>query len=169
MTMFHDVGDFHDKFGLPVTLGSRKCAFPDDATLAYRLRFLQEELNEYEQAVREGDLAGAVDALADLAWVALGTAHFFGAPFDAVWREVYRANMSKVLAVEGAPVHKRGVVEKIRKPVGWLPPDIQLMIDNHNRLANDANQRPRMLSKMSDAEFSELMKPTMPQIEGEIE
>lgn len=134
MSFYDDVGDFHAKFDLPHV----KYSLSDDHKrwyrttprkltsdeFQYRMRFIQEELHEFVQAHHKDDLVGMADALADLAWVVLGTAQFMQLPFDEVWAEVRRANMDKVRALEEDLTHKRGVVERIRKPAGWRPPQL---------------------------------------------
>lgn len=130
-TFFDDVGAFHAKFNLPV-IGAGPCKQMTEEAVKYRIRFLSEELEEFIDAVNDKDLAGQLDALVDLAWVAMGTAHFLGAPFNEAWAEVVRANMAKVLRSEQDVTHKRGVVETIRKPVNWKGPRIQQVIETHN-------------------------------------
>jgi dCMP deaminase len=125
MTLFDDVGDFHRKFGLPYSGdGGGPPALLDKETGAFRWKFLVEEMREYGDAVRAGDLAGAADALADLIYVALGTAHMMRLPFDDIWDEVQRANMSKERAT-GAddPRSARGSALDVVKPAGFRPPD----------------------------------------------
>lgn len=129
-TFFDDVGVFHAKFNLPVT-GVVVCGLPTPEVLEYRTKFLQEELQEFIDAGANNDLAGMLDALVDLAWVAMGTAHYLGAPFNEAWAEVRRANMAKVLKTEADPTHKRGVVERIFKPAWWVPPRIAEIINQH--------------------------------------
>lgn len=130
-SMFEDVEDFNNKFGLPTARPGVICQFPAPEVLVYRDRFLAEELNEYRLAVNAGDLSGALDALVDLAYVVLGTAHFYGAPFDKLWDEVQRANMAKERGINDAR-HKRGAAEGVRKPAGWTPPDITGIIAQYN-------------------------------------
>jgi predicted HAD superfamily Cof-like phosphohydrolase len=137
-TFFDDVRDFHEKFNLPVT-GVERCTHMTEEIAMYRIRFLSEELEEFIDAVNERNLAAQLDALVDLAWVAMGTAHFMGAPFNEAWAEVVRANMSKVLKKENDGEHKRGMVETIRKPPGWQGPRIQQVIEIHN--ANMAERK----------------------------
>lgn len=121
-----DVGQFHAKFGLPVTGNAGPPALLDQRTLDYRVMFLREELHEFIDSCAEGNLAGALDALVDLAWVAIGTAHYMGCPFDAAWREVARANMEKVRA-EADPnkPYRDGVGGAVVKPPGWVGPDVE--------------------------------------------
>lgn len=131
-TFFDDVGAFHRKFGQPVTNEAHHCEFPTEAEFSYRMRFMHEELWELERAYHLGKLPDAVDALVDLVYVALGTAHYFGAPFNEAWAAVQEANMQKVRAEPGDTDHKRGPMEPMRKPPGWKPPDIEGIIMKHN-------------------------------------
>lgn len=63
------------------------------------------------------DLAGVVDALADLDYVIEGTRQELGVDGAPIAAEVHRANMAKM----SGPVDEHG---KKRKPLGWTPPDI---------------------------------------------
>lgn len=122
-SLFEDVGDFHARFELPrFPLVAPKKLEPD--VQLFRLGFLLEELEEFNRAWARGTLADAADALCDLVYVALGTAHLMGLPFDRCWDEVQRANLSKVRA-EGAddPRSKRRHHLDIVKPVDFVPPD----------------------------------------------
>ncbi len=131
MSDFESVGLFHEKFGLPTTGDALPAMVPDEVFL-FRFQFLMEELQELMLAHRAGDLAGVADALADLVYVALGTAHFYGIPFDEVFAEVQRANMQKERAESrDDPRSKRGHRFDIVKPEGWQPPNIQDIIDNY--------------------------------------
>lgn len=122
---FEDVGEFNRKFGLPVQSAGREAGLLDDETFLYKHDHLDEELREVLRAHRNGDLVGFADGLVDLVYVAVGTAHFAGIPFDAVWDEVQAANMRKVRA-SGAddPRGKRGHGADVVKPEGWEPPDV---------------------------------------------
>lgn len=127
MSDFQSVGEFHKKFRLPVA-GDSASTGPrmiDDETFLYRFQHLHEELHELMRAHRDRDLSGVADALVDLVYVALGTAHFYGIPFDEVFAEIQRANMSKERA-DGVndPRSKRGSAFDVVKPAGWRPPDI---------------------------------------------
>lgn len=130
MSDFKSVGEFHKKFRLPVSgdLVYSTVIPPhmiDDATFLYRYQHLQEELHELLRSHRDKDLPGIADALVDLVYVALGTAHFYGIPFDEVFAEVQRANMSKERATgAGDPRTKRKSAFDVVKPAGWIPPDI---------------------------------------------
>ncbi len=124
MTLFDDVGAFNRKFDLPHHGDGRPPEFLTEDVLAYRIGFLAEELAEFCKAHHQKDMNGCADALADLAYIVLGMAHFMGIPFDDVWFEVQRANMTKI-AANGAndPRSKRNHRFDIVKPEGWTPPD----------------------------------------------
>jgi predicted HAD superfamily Cof-like phosphohydrolase len=109
--------------------GEQLPQFPNADAIAYRLKFLKEELDELHQAISERQLADAADALVDIVWVALGTAHYFGLPFDQLWAEVRRANMDKIRLPRGDdPTQKNWRVDVIAKPKGWKPPNLDPII-----------------------------------------
>lgn len=115
---FNDVGKFHEKFGLPFVEGSgwKQTEPPrpiDEATRDFRMKFLLEELTELaegyglelewtlkpapsdEWPCKEQDLPKIADSLVDLVYVALGTAHLHMLPWEKLWEEVQRANITK--------------------------------------------------------------------------
>ena len=117
--MYADIIDFHRQFrlgyeGKPRTL-------PEDL-FQFRLKFLKEELEEYDIAHGEGNKAKQLDALVDLVYVALGTADLHGFDFDEAWRRVHEANMKKVRALRASD-SARGSIYDVIKPTGWVPPD----------------------------------------------
>ena len=130
MTYFADVGAFHAKFDLPRYGDGEPPRLPDPDVALFRGKFLQEELDEFRTSVEAGSLYDAADALADLVYVALGTAHMMGLPFDEIWAEVQRANMTKVRASSSAdPLSKRNHRLDVVKPVGFVPPNHALAIE----------------------------------------
>lgn len=124
MSKYQDVADFHSKFEVPV---AKEPTLLKGEALEFRKKFLQEELDEFIKAHKENDLEGAVDAMIDLVYVALGTADFMGVGADrwqACWDEVQRANMSKVRA-QSESDSKRGTSLDVVKPEGWTPPNFK--------------------------------------------
>ena len=134
MSNFADVGRFHQKFGLPTSGVTVPTSPLDPETLRFRVEFMREELNEFIEAAEAEDAAGMLDALIDLVYVAMGTAHLAGFPWEAGWALVQQANMAKVRATS-ASESKRGSSLDVVKPEGWTAPDIAGTIDYHNRLA----------------------------------
>lgn len=112
--MYADVLAFHRKFACAT--GDRPHV-PSREVVALRASLLAEEFSETAQAMKDGDLESVADGLADLIYVALGTAIAYGIDLRPVWDEVQRANMGKV----GGATRADG---KVLKPEGWTPPDI---------------------------------------------
>jgi predicted HAD superfamily Cof-like phosphohydrolase len=123
-----DVTAFHEAMGC----GISDRAAPGFSNVELRLRLIDEEVRELHDAVEEMHCAApptyaplskeqafvnAVDALADIAYVVIGTAVEWGVDLAAVWAAVHAANMAKV----GGGRRADG---KIGKPEGWTPPDI---------------------------------------------
>lgn len=117
MSYVHDVEEFYR-----VVVGVVSGGVPRDLTpeeRAYRLRFLEEELEEYRDALAREHRADQLDALVDLVYVAIGTARVFnGFDFETAWQRVHAANLAKV----GGGPGKRGHEADTGKPVDWLPP-----------------------------------------------
>lgn len=140
-----DVGEFHQKFGLHSVNYSGPGSVPfNDELMQFRVKFMIEELLEFcegagytlkihdqeniELSQLEGvepDHAQMFDALIDLVYVALGTAHLNGYPWSEGWDLVQRANMAKVRAAPDGSNSKRGSSFDVVKPKGWEAPDIE--------------------------------------------
>jgi len=95
-----------------------------------RLRLLEEEFNEFKKAHAEKDKVEMADALADMIYIAVGTANVMNIPLDKVWNEVQRSNMAKVDPSTGKVTKRED--GKILKPEGWTPPQIQKVLKEHN-------------------------------------
>ena len=86
-----------------------------------RATFMLEEIDEFMQATRSGNIVGVADALADVVYVAIGTAYKMGLPWSAIWEAVHSANMRKVSGQT-----KRGNAVDAMKPVGWVGPESEI-------------------------------------------
>ena len=86
-----------------------------------RLALIEEEVGELAAAARADDLVGVADALADIVYVAYGTAHVYGIDLDAVLDEVHASNMTK-LGADGRPIRRAD--GKVLKGPAYVPPDI---------------------------------------------
>ena len=125
--LMDNIKDFHEKFQLP---SAPIPSFLPPELLDFRVKFLQEELDEFIIAHRCKDLAGCLDALVDLVYVALGTAYLMNVPFNAAWDAVHTANMAKVRA-ERASDSKRSSSFDVIKPPGWTAPNITQVIEEY--------------------------------------
>lgn len=138
MTDNTDVGDFHHKFELPhtncttledhegVSVGAREW---DPSVIDFRINFLEEELREFREAAEKQDHAKMFDALIDLVYVAHGTAHVLGYPWEEGWDAVQAANMAKERALAADDVRSlRQSKWDVVKPEGWEPPNIEAVL-----------------------------------------
>lgn len=116
--------DFHAAFDLPAHSLPQRSLDPDLVEL--RIRLLTEEVCEFVEAARAGDLIAVADALADITYVVYGTAVTYGIDLDAAIREVHRSNMSK-LGPDGAPLKRAD--GKVLKPASYRAPDLGAVLD----------------------------------------
>lgn len=119
------VAQFHHAYGLPVrSTPSAQAVAPGEVTL--RQALIEEEVAELAAAARAGDIVGVADALADIVYVAYGTAHCYGIDLDAVLDEVHASNMTK-LGADGRPVRRAD--GKVLKGPDYRPPDIATVLN----------------------------------------
>lgn len=87
-----------------------------------RQRLLREEVAEVGEAAARGSVVEVAHELADVVYVAYGTALTYGIDLDAVVAEVHRANLSK-LAPSGSTVRRAD--GKVPKGEDYRPPDVE--------------------------------------------
>lgn len=129
---YQDVLDFHEKYQVP---RNKTVALLEGDELAFRVKFMQEELDEFVKAHEDGNLADAIDALVDLVYVVHGSAQFMGIStkqWQAHWDVVQNANMQKIM-VESASESKRGYKFDIKKPHLWQPPNHGPIIEKYSK------------------------------------
>jgi len=124
MSYFTDVKDFQTAFGQRV---GEKPELPDANERVLRMRLLSEEFEEYRNAEYDNNIVEIADALADIIYIACGTAVSYGIPLDEIFNEVHRSNMAKL--VDGKVIRRED--GKIQKPEGWNPPDIKKILDKY--------------------------------------
>jgi len=118
MSYFDCVRQFHKKV---LGIEDTKPTLEPPVTLDQRVKFMEEEITELMEAYVANDMVGVADALADLVYVAVGTAYIMGIPFDEVFKVVHAANMQKVRGIT-----KRGMLYDAVKPAGWVGPEAQI-------------------------------------------
>jgi NTP pyrophosphatase (non-canonical NTP hydrolase) len=112
------LAEFHAAFGLAYGHGSIA-----DSRLRRSLHI--EETRELIQALEAGDLRGAAKELADVVYVAYGTAHSLGIPLNLVLEAVHASNMTKF--VDGKAVFRPD--GKVLKGPNYRPPDLTGLLD----------------------------------------
>jgi len=123
MSNFEDVKTFMETFGQMVRT---KPQFPDEETMQLRYDLIKEELNELEQAMKTKDLKEVADALTDILYVTYGAGYAYGINLDKCFKEVQRANMSK-LGKDGKPIYnEKG---KVMKGPNYLEPNLKQFVE----------------------------------------
>ena len=123
MSNFKDVKTFMETFGQIVRT---KPQFPDEKTTQLRLNLIKEELSELEQAIKNKNLKEIADALTDILYVTYGAGYAYGINLDKCFKEVQRANMSK-LGVDGKPIYnEKG---KVMKGPNYLEPNLKQFVE----------------------------------------
>ncbi len=130
-----DIKNLSDRFGV------RKAVEGFDqeklnAFLEFRIRFLEEELDETKAAAAEKDAEEICDGLIDLCVVAIGTLEAFGVDAHKAWDEVHAANMSKEVGVNSSRENDFGLPDLIKPTMeshgrDWVNPSHE---GNHGQL-----------------------------------
>lgn len=116
---FDCVREFHETYDL--ARGDNP-ALPDESLRQLRIDLLREEMDEYITGETNDDIVEIADALADIIYIACGTAVAYGIPLDRVFAEVHRSNMSK-LGEDGKPIYRED--GKVLKGPNYTPPDVK--------------------------------------------
>ena len=123
MSNFKDVKIFMETFGQIVRT---KPEFPDRKTTQLRLDLIREELKELEEAINNKDLKEIADALTDILYVTYGAGYAYGIDLDKCFKEVQRANMSK-LGKDGKPIYnEKG---KVMKGPNYTAPNLKPFVE----------------------------------------
>ena len=123
MSNFEDVKKFMDTFGLIVRTNPQ---FPDDKPMQLRFDLIKEELKELEHAMKTKNLKEIADALTDILYVTYGAVYAYGINLDNSFKEVQRANMSK-LGKDGKPIYnEKG---KVMKGPNYFEPNLKQFVE----------------------------------------
>ena len=99
----------------------------NDELIELRIKLLKEEVEEYAEAARTGDLVEVLDALADIGYILAGTIinHGMQHIYDDAFDEVHISNMAKL--VDGKVLRRED--GKVMKPEGWQPPNLAQFLE----------------------------------------
>ena len=123
MSNFRDVKTFMETFGQIV---KTKPQIPDEKTMQLRYDLIKEELDELEQAMKDKNLKEIADALTDILYVTYGAGFAYGVDLDKCFKEVQRANMSK-LGADGKPIYnEKG---KVMKGPNYSEPNLKQFVE----------------------------------------
>ena len=118
MTNFNSVKKFMEVFGQEV---KTKAEFPSEKIIKLRYNLIKEELDEFEEALKDKNLKEVADALTDILYVTYGAGHAFGIDLDKCFDEVQRSNMSK-LDEHGKPIYNEH--GKVMKGPKYFQPNL---------------------------------------------
>ena len=122
MSNFNKVGIFMKTFGQEV---KTKPSFSNDKINKLRIDLIKEELEELTDAINNKDLLEVADALTDILYVTYGAGYAYGIDLDKCFKEVQRANMSK-LGNDGKPIYNdKG---KVMKGPNYSEPNLKQFI-----------------------------------------
>ena len=93
MSNFESVRIFMETFGQEV---KKKAEFPSEKITSLRYDLINEELEEFKEAISKKDIKEVADALTDILYVTYGAGHAFGINLDKCFQEVQNSNMSKL-------------------------------------------------------------------------
>ncbi len=119
MTNFEKVGIFMSTFGQDI---KNKAGLSSDKINDLRINLIEEELNEFKEAILKKDLKEVADALTDILYVTYGAGHAFGINLDDCFEEVQKSNMSK-LGDDGNPIYNEQ--GKVMKGPKYFKPDLK--------------------------------------------
>ena len=122
MSNFDDVRIFMKTYGQEI---KEKPEFPKEKVIDLRISLIKEELDEFQEALKEKNLVEVADALTDLLYVTYGAGHAFGIDLDKCFAEVQRSNMSKV-GDDGKPIYNEQ--GKVMKGSKYYKPNLKQFI-----------------------------------------
>ena len=124
MTNFTSVKKFMETFGQEV---KSKAEFPSEKIVKLRYDLIKEELDEFQQALKDKNLKEVADSLTDILYVTYGAGHAFGIDLDKCFDEVQRSNMSK-LGKDGKPIYNEN--GKVMKGSNYFEPKLEKFLKN---------------------------------------
>jgi len=120
---FKDMQDMHKKYGVDKWMNEEKKSDWSrlNKYMDFRIKMMQEELDETKQAFKDNNPEEIVDGIIDLCVFAIGTLEVFGVDANKAWDQVYKANMSKEVGIKEGRPNPLGLPDLV-KPEGWEGP-----------------------------------------------
>ena len=118
MTNFEKVRLFMKTFGQEVKTNP---SLSTNKINDLRISLINEELDEFREAIKNDNIKEVADALTDILYVTYGAGHAFGIDLDKCFEEVQRSNMSK-LGKDGKPIYNEH--GKVMKGPDYFKPDL---------------------------------------------
>ena len=98
---FQKVLEFNKAFGVKSNTTIQHDIFDKDPKLVnYRLSLIEEEVQEFKDAIKDKNMTEILDSIGDILYVVYGAATAFGFDADQVFQIVQDSNMSKLCKTE---------------------------------------------------------------------
>jgi phosphoribosyl-ATP pyrophosphohydrolase len=120
---FKDMQAMHKKYGVDEWMKKEKNSDWSrlNKFMNFRIKMMQEELDETKAAFKNKDQEEMVDGIIDMCVFAIGTLEVFGVDANKAWDEVLKANMSKEVGIKEGRPNPLGLPDLV-KPEGWEGP-----------------------------------------------
>ena len=120
---FKDMQVMHKKYGVDEWMKKEKNSDWSrlNKFMNFRIKMMQEELDETKTAFKNGDAEEVVDGIIDMCVFAIGTLEVFGVDANKAWDQVLKANMSKEVGIKEGRPNPLGLPDLV-KPEGWEGP-----------------------------------------------
>jgi predicted HAD superfamily Cof-like phosphohydrolase len=99
----------------------------NEAQAGLYMKLIQEEMQEFHDAVNAKDDTEILDAIFDTIWVMYAYGISRGWDMYAAWREGAASNLSKIDPATGKCIRRAD--GKILKPEGWEPPNFKKFVE----------------------------------------
>ena len=122
----NDISKMHLKFGVTKWVQAQQQSDADKSILneflKFRMKMIQEEVDETNNAINDKNPEEIVDGLIDMCVFAIGTLDVFGIDANKAWNEILNANMSKDVGIKESRPNPFGLPDLI-KPKNWEGPE----------------------------------------------
>ena len=131
---FKDMQEMHKKYGVDKWMNEEKKSDWSrlNKYMDFRIKMMQEELDETRAAFENENKEEVVDGIIDLCVFAIGTLEVFGVDANKAWDQVYKANMSKEVGIKEGRPNPLGLPDLV-KPEGWEGPSHE---GNHGNISD---------------------------------
>ena len=122
LTNFQKVLEFNKAFGIKTNTEIQFDIFDKNPKLVeYRLSLIEEEIEEFKQAIKEKNMTEILDSISDSIYVLLGAATAFGFDADKAFDLVHKSNLSKLCeneedAIESVRLYKEEIPQRYDSP-----------------------------------------------------
>jgi endonuclease IV len=123
-----DMQEMHKHYGITEAVDGFSTSMLTDF-VKFRSSCIQEEVDEFKEALESSDAEEMVDALIDICVFAIGTLDLLEVDANEAWDKILKANMSKKIGIKEGRPNPLGLPD-LMKPADWVAPD---HLGNHGK------------------------------------